>query len=89
MLGVLAEFIKFLGLNNETNFTKTRTEEKEDELKELIEYENDMPKYYEESEIIDLGNQKIEVIKSIKINPLDKGKAMKTSQIKEQRIIKF
>ncbi|EOC9410860.1 hypothetical protein ACJCPC_001718, partial [Campylobacter jejuni] len=70
MLGVLAEFIKFLGLNNETNFTKTRTEEKEDELKELIEYENDMPKYYEESEIIDLGNQKIEVIKSIKINPL-------------------
>ncbi|EAH9013397.1 hypothetical protein EW308_08835, partial [Campylobacter jejuni] len=60
MLGVLAEFIKFLGLNNETNFTKTRTEEKEDELKELIEYENDMPKYYEESEIIDLGNQKIE-----------------------------
>ncbi|EHB4430007.1 hypothetical protein KDL72_001615 [Campylobacter coli] len=89
MLGVLAEFIKFLGLNNETNFTKTRTEEKEDELKELIEYENDMPKYYEECEIIDLGNQKIEVIKSIKINPLDKGKAMKTSQIKEQRIIKF
>nr|ELC3932287.1 hypothetical protein [Campylobacter jejuni] len=70
MLGVLAEFIKFLGLNNETNFTKTRTEEKENELKELIEYENDMPKYYEESEIIDLGNQKIEVIKSIKINPL-------------------
>ncbi|EIQ2334339.1 hypothetical protein LUW14_001755 [Campylobacter coli] len=89
MLGVLAEFIKFLGLNNETNFTKTRTEEKEDELKELIEYENDMPKYYEESEIIDLGNQKIEVIKSIKINPLGKDKAMKTSQIKEQRIIKF
>ncbi|WP_322633643.1 hypothetical protein [Campylobacter jejuni] len=73
MLGVLAEFIKFLGLNNETNFTKTRTEEKENELKELIEYENDMPKYYEESEIIDLGNQKIEVIKSIKINPLGKG----------------
>ncbi|EAJ7790424.1 hypothetical protein BBZ00_07970 [Campylobacter coli] len=89
MLGVLAEFIKFLGLNNETNFTKTRTEEKEDELKELIEYENDMPKYYEECEIIDFGNQKIEVIKSIKINPLGKGKAMKTSQIKEQRIIKF
>lgn len=89
MLGVLAEFIKFLGLENGTNHTKQRTKEEENELKELIDYENDIPKYYEESEIIDLGNQKIKITKSIKISPLGKGKAMKTSQIKEEKIIKF
>ncbi|EAI8568539.1 hypothetical protein JG677_04520 [Campylobacter sp. TTU-622] len=89
MLGVLAEFIKFLGLENGTNHTKQRTKEEENELKELIDYENDMPKYYEESEVIDLGNQKIKITKSIKIDPLGKGKAIKTSQIKEEKIIKF
>ncbi|MBZ7963306.1 hypothetical protein H2274_07050 [Campylobacter sp. W0049] len=91
MLGVLAEFIKFLGIEEKNNNRLRNSIKKEDETikEEVIEYENQLPKYFTEIEEITLGSQKIQITKDIEIKPTGKGKSIKKTKITNEKVLKF